>query len=65
MNKDERIMKLMETVIKQHKGELDRATLMKKVNLTINQYNRIKSHFEERYHNVEYDKSSKRWKVVK
>ena len=62
MNRDEKLMKVMRNIIIEEK-KIDRATLMKRVGLSINQYNRIKSHFEERFsNNVIYDKSEKTWR---
>ncbi len=61
--RDEQIMRAMYAVIKA-KDELRRVDLMKLTGITINEYTRVKSFFEEKYvDEIEYDGSMKVWKV--
>ena len=59
---DEQIMKIMYSIIKNQK-EVRRSEIRSIAKLSINQYNRVKSHFEEKHSGeVEYEKSTRTWK---
>ena len=61
---DDQIMKIMYQIIKTKK-EVKRAYIREVAKLSINQYNRVKTHFEERYGGIiEYEKSTRTWRWI-